>query len=373
MMGVSRPSGTEVWRGAAPPSPRRALEQAILLALRRPPCVVDFSGGRDSSLVLAIATLVARREGLPLPVPHTQRFPADAASDEVEWQEMVIRHLDLVEWDVVRLTDEMDVIGKRARDFVSTYGVLFPATLFVLAESLELARGGSRLTGEGGDEVLGVRRVIHLRLALESPSRLARPGHLKKTVEAVAPRAVRFGLMRSRYSRSLPCARWLRPRALRRVAVQMARDDASEPLDWAASLRWHLRRRVIAALSSNATTIAADHDVLHLDPLLEERFVASFARAGSHLGFRNRTEAMRYIAEDLLPPAILERRTKSRFNAAYFTEAAREFVEHWDGTGVDDDLVDAERLREAWLSELPPAPSFPLLQQARRAQSSRTG
>ena len=57
-------------------TPRAAFEAAILPGLRRSPCLVSFSGGRDSSAVLATATAVARREGLPLPVPITHRFPS---------------------------------------------------------------------------------------------------------------------------------------------------------------------------------------------------------------------------------------------------------------------------------------------------------
>jgi asparagine synthase (glutamine-hydrolysing) len=63
---------------ALPQSPaapvRDALENAMLPALRRSPCFVSFSGGRDSSAVLAVAVEVARRHGLPEPVPATMRF-----------------------------------------------------------------------------------------------------------------------------------------------------------------------------------------------------------------------------------------------------------------------------------------------------------
>ena len=71
--------------------PSAALERAVLPALLRPPCVVSFSGGRDSSLVLAAAVAVARSEGLAAPIPITVRFPASAESDEQEWQERVVR------------------------------------------------------------------------------------------------------------------------------------------------------------------------------------------------------------------------------------------------------------------------------------------
>src|SRR5690606_42164979 len=55
-------------------TPRAALEAVIGRALRRPPCYVSFSGGRDSSAVLSVATGVARRGGLADPVPLTGAY-----------------------------------------------------------------------------------------------------------------------------------------------------------------------------------------------------------------------------------------------------------------------------------------------------------
>src|SRR3954470_25068106 len=84
--------------GAEVASPRAALESAVLRALCRPPCVVSFSGGRDSSAILALATAVARREGLPLPIPATHRFEDVPLSHETSWQEQVVSHLGLENW-----------------------------------------------------------------------------------------------------------------------------------------------------------------------------------------------------------------------------------------------------------------------------------
>jgi hypothetical protein len=53
--------------------PVAELERAVVCALRRPPCLVSFSGGHDSSLVLAAAVRAAQRERLPAPVPVTWR------------------------------------------------------------------------------------------------------------------------------------------------------------------------------------------------------------------------------------------------------------------------------------------------------------
>jgi hypothetical protein len=81
-----------------PADPRAALDAVLLRALGRPPCLVSFSGGRDSSAVLAAAAAVARREGLALPVPLTYRFAAVAETDEARWQERVVGRLDLPDW-----------------------------------------------------------------------------------------------------------------------------------------------------------------------------------------------------------------------------------------------------------------------------------
>ena len=91
-------------------TPRAALELVVRRALQRPPCGVAFSGGRDSSLVLAIATHVARRDGLPDPVPITRVFPAIVEADEQEFQETVVRHLGLHDWHRVVFEDELDVV-----------------------------------------------------------------------------------------------------------------------------------------------------------------------------------------------------------------------------------------------------------------------
>ena len=80
-------------------SPRQVLEDVIVANLARTPCVVSFSGGRDSSSVLATAVAVARREGIPLPVPVSLRFPGTPSTDETEWQELVIRHLGVTDWE----------------------------------------------------------------------------------------------------------------------------------------------------------------------------------------------------------------------------------------------------------------------------------
>jgi hypothetical protein len=323
--------------------------------------VVDFSGGRDSSLVLAVATHVARREGLQLPIPRTNRFPLDPGSNEDEWQELVVRHLRLDHWEISKVTGELDIVGERAQACLLRYGLLVPEPLYVNTASLELAQGGSYLTGEGGDEVLGPRRAHFARAAIRAPKGVVRSRAIGAVARNLAPRPARFFILWRDYSKA-QISPWLRPGPARRFNLELARSQAREPLSWRAFLRWHLRRRVPRAIAHNLALIAADYDVLHLQPLLERAFVASLARCGGVYGFWTRTDVMTFLAEDLLPPSLLARKTKPAYNTAYFTDVARHFAESWDGTGLDEALVDPEKLRLAWLDPWPNGSSFALLQ-----------
>ncbi len=117
---------------------RDALERAVLGALARQPCTVSFSGGRDSSAVLAFATYVARKHGLDEPIPLTLRFPS-TPRDESRWQELVVAHLGLREWERIEVTVELDVLGDLACVGLTEHGLLWPAN----------ARAAVRLTQRG--------------------------------------------------------------------------------------------------------------------------------------------------------------------------------------------------------------------------------
>src|ERR1700737_2780338 len=92
-------------------SPRQALEAAVRRALRRPPCLLSFSGGRDSSALLAVACHVARTEGLDLPIPATVQFPGDRAADESEWQDHVLGRLGIRDRWQYTVGPELEVLG----------------------------------------------------------------------------------------------------------------------------------------------------------------------------------------------------------------------------------------------------------------------
>lgn len=346
-----------------PESPRRALERVVQSALEGPgPCVVAFSGGRDSSVVLAVATHVARREGLPEPVPVTRVYPEVPASEEREWQELVLRQLGVAEWVREEITDEMDVVGPMATRQLLTHGVLWSPLLHGDDFFLRHARGGSVLDGEGGDDVCDPHphRIAPLARIIRR-GRLRR-GDLRRSAAVLAPGRLRG--IRTAQRTAAPYRPWL-TRAGQRLVARAVRDEvARQPLHSARSVVGVLLQRRNVELHRNRRAIAAAADVRFVSPLMDPVVTSAFASAAGRLGFIDRAEALALVADDLLPRELLERRTKAEFSASFYRQHTRAFAEGWTGGGVDHRLVDATVLRDAWLGDDHNALSAAMLQAA---------
>lgn len=344
--------------------PRTTLDEVIAGALRRPPCLVEFSGGRDSSVVLAVAVEVARRDGYPLPIPFTRCFVGAPDAEEAKWQHLVIKHLQLPHWERMVIADDLDLVGAYARRVLMECGVVAPAPLYAALPGFHHARGGSRMTGEGGDEIFGPRRVTAVLQAWEHRDILVHPRQARRVLGSVVPAAV---IRRHVWSRRLSTQMklpWLRPHIRQRVVDRVARYLASEPLDWRRSLYWHLAAAPTQMLQHNTAVLASAYNVKTVDPFLHPSFVMSWAKANGFFGLSDRTEALRMLVPDLLPAAVLARQSKATFNAAYLTDTSRQFVSEWTGHGIDLDWVDPERLVDEWRGPRPSAQSFALLQTA---------
>jgi asparagine synthase (glutamine-hydrolysing) len=343
-------------------TPREALDDAIRPALRNGPCYVTFSGGRDSSAVLAAATALARREGHALPVPVTRVYPDLPDTDESAWQRTVVDHLGLTEWLRLELRQgESDLLGPTARDALRSRGVLWPPALHTHGVMFEHLRGGSLLTGEGGDAVLGERRITPWAVLL----RRRRPDRVLLRYAGVAalPRPVRRRLARG-VARTSIQSRWLRPHAFEEHVRLATADFCAEPFRYGPATRSITRRRSFATIAHNHEAAAAEYDIRASDPLLDAGFVAALARAGGLTGYPGRTATMQALFSDALPPTVLRRTTKASFNRAHADTATREFARSWDGSGVDADVVDVDRLREVWLSDEPTMATGVLLHSA---------
>ncbi len=349
-------------RSVGPPrhdTPQQALEDAVRPALERAPCLVSFSGGRDSSTVLAAATAVARREGLPLPIPATHRFAGADGAGETEWQELVVEHLGLDEWLRLELSDELDCVGPQAQQLLRRHGLLWPCNLHFHAPLIEAASGGALLTGIGGDELFSTSRWWRIHDVLGGRS-APRPRDGLSLGLALAPsRARRAFLKRRTPPPPLP---WLTPDALEEVWQLLVSDEATEPVGWAAALRYRVSRRYLDVGAQHLTVIAHDSGVTVHHPMIDDGVVASISSLGRRERFRTRTEGMQLLAAGLLPPAVLSRSSKARFDGAFWHRHSRALVARWQGEGVDTDVVDLERLRAEWTSSDPNPRTFTLLQ-----------
>ena len=351
--------------GAAPlPRPshgsvRDALEEAILPALLRPPCFVSFSGGRDSSAILAVALDVARRHGLAEPIPATKRFPAAPETSESEWQDGVLEHLRVGERVILELHDELDALGDIATNALRRTGLRCPANAYLHIPIFKLARGGAVLTGAGGDELLattGARAVLLAHRRMRPRAR-----DVASVALSFAPRRLRAIEWRLRRSMPYP---WLRPVGSDLVHRAVARDEVAWPRRWNAAIRHWYGTRAYAGLTNALPMHASEFDVSVMNPFLHPRVLTALTRAGGPTGFRSRTEAMTDLFGDLLPAGILSRATKAAFISPVWGPATRQFAADWSGEGVNDRYVDVAALRREWLTEAPHFATMLLLQSA---------
>jgi asparagine synthase (glutamine-hydrolysing) len=332
-------------------SARQTLEDAILPALQRQPCVVSFSGGRDSSAMLALAAHVARREGLPAPIAVTLRYPDAPETREDDWQRAVVEHVGITDWECLDITDELDVIGPVAQRALRAHGVLFPFNAHCYLPMFPAADGGSVVTGLDGDGLLDAW-MCESAVDVLARRRAPRPRDVLRLGLFAGPQRLRQLVLSGRLKRA---SSWLTPRAEAASRRADARELAEEPMRWDRRVHWWHARRHVSLATDALNTIAGAAGVHMSHPLLDPAFLAALAYAGGRYGLGGRTAVMRMLLFDLLPDRVLARDTKATFDSAFFNRHSREFARGWDGGSIDPELVDADRLRAAWLR-----PQFPL-------------
>ncbi len=334
---ANRPTGP-------PPSPLAALRLAVLPALQRPPCVVSFSGGMDSTFVLFVAARVAYEAGLPAPIPVTWRFTGAPRAEESVWQDRVMATMPELQWQLLHAEDDLDLIGPVAQRVVTRHGVLLPANVHLHLPIVEVAAGGSMLTGVGGDQVL-VHRSRRGRLAR---IRARAPGRL---VAAVRQRQGRD---------QFP---WLQPSVSRRVSRTARMEGRDEPTSITERIFWQSRQRRLLLARASLDTIAAPSDVRVINPLLDPGFLAALANVAVRHQGASRARLLHLIAGEAFPSAATEQRPKAHFLEVFLRTPTREFVQSWDGRGADESIVDAATLRRLWSQWPIPSATAGLVQQ----------
>ena len=342
--------------------PLAELALAIERTLETGPPAVAFSGGRDSSLLLAVAAHVCRRAGLEPPLPITLCI-ADSTpeADEREWQQLVLNHLQIPHWHRIPINGELDLIGPYARRHLLRDGLLFPANAHSIVPLLEAADQRCLIVGLGGDELLSPqqwRRVHDLLGGRRGPEHR----DLARLAGGVLPRTIR-GMARPASAESFEEMVWLRPATRSRVA-RAAKRGFEEPVMWRAAVRGAAASRGVILPPIAWERLAQASGQKILVPLLDPGFVGALARGGGRYGWGTRTATMNALGRDLLPADVVGRRTKAYFNRVFFAEESRAFAAAWSGRGLDETMVDPEMLRREWLSDVPDIRTALLLQSA---------
>jgi hypothetical protein len=342
------------------PPPRIALESILLGALQHPPCVIGFSGGRDSSALLALAAHIAKKEGLQLPIAATNVFPGDVQAAESEWQELLIRFVGVTDWERLEFTDEMDVVGPIAAPLLERFGPTFPFNGHFGMPSFSLASGGTYLTGVGGDELFEPNELTRLAIVFTGGLRPSRRD-LRSIVHTFSPRPLRV----RHWRRLIPPEPWLRPETGQQFMTDLAHSFARQHLWYSEQIRqdiWRDRARMALenTLAAFATTV--DSSIAH--PFQDPSLLRSVAAHRGRTPWPSRAVAMDELFGDVLPNEVVQRTTKANFDTIFFNQHSRAFVEGWDGEGIDDAFVDVTQLRAAWQQPAVDARSLSLLQSA---------
>jgi asparagine synthetase B (glutamine-hydrolysing) len=336
---------------------RTALEEATLQALRDGPCWVAFSGGLDSSLVLAATVSMARRAGLDPPIALTCRFPAAPETHEDHWQRRVIEHLGHERWVQIELHDELDLLGEAATSALRRFGPYWPANAHFMLLLAAHAGGGTLISGQGGDELFAWWRWQRAAAVIAGGALRARD--LAELALALSPRRVRRAHDRRRVER-LP---WLTEGAAEAYRRAIG-GFADCPLRWDRQLGWMRSRGEVSHALDTVVEMCASAGVRYGAPMLDPRFLAAVAAAGGATGFGGRQQMLQRLFAGLLPGDVLARRDKASFNSVSFGPAARSFASRWTGEGVDPVLVEPDELRRTWLAPMVDWRSANLLQQA---------
>jgi asparagine synthase (glutamine-hydrolysing) len=351
-----------------PAHPLARLETLLLSALQTQPCGVAFSGGVDSSFLLALTDRVARREGLPRPIAMTTRYRGHPEASEDSWQERVVAHLGLPDWHRVEFTTEENFLGPYAQRALGLLGVHYPPNAYMGMAHLEALRGGVLIHGVDGDAVLAHSPYHRIRDVLFGPAGWE-PRDVLRLAYALAPTRLKAArLMRLIDEIDLP---WLRAGPRRAIRWAEARYLASEPVTWNRRIHWLAGARQYGVFLASTQRLAADARAHIAYPLLDEDFLSGWAAFGGRRGFYWRGQALRALAPGLLPDDVIDRQDKADLSSAVWSGEARVFADSWDGTGVDTTLVDVDALRAEWAKPAPHYGTSMLLQQAFLASVQR--
>ena len=326
--------------------PLSALAGSLVEALSQPPCLVAFSGGRDSSVLLSAAVDVAGRHGFEAPIPLTLRFPHDPTSHEDDYQRLMVERLGLTEWEIVEPGDALDVIGEFATDLGVRHGPLVPFNAHFVGFMLRHASRGALVTGFGGDEVMTphpLNQVASVLTGQEGPTMSL----LRFYGASRLPH--RAGRFKSSFRQP-----WLTDSGLQEQNARLI----SEVRQWRLHAGHHLwyvssRRRLLGLAVDCMERIAGGFGVSLHHPFLDDRVVGALANRRGLASLPTRTGLTLEAFGGLLPTELVERNSKASFPEGFWTDTARQTWRNLPLDGLDHELVDIGQLTAEWAKRHP--------------------
>ncbi len=325
------------------------LVDQIALRLDDRPVYVQFSGGCDSSLVLSAAVVACDRTDHDAPVPLTFRYPLLPETDENDFQSLMLEFLKLGPGHREIVTTEFDLLGPAAQRGLNELGVVWPAPVVACSDVFRSIPPGLVLSGEGGDEVMGPRRIAGVFRAAE----MLRRGQLKATAgnlaHAVGPSIVR---RRAMLKGGGMVGEWIEAEEAKRFVRRIGETYGREPLRSSRYASYY------AQLSSSTLALHQITAIMHwagqqyCAPLMDPSFVAAVNDLTPDYDLRNRHRVLRRHFAEHLPVEILRRTDKRYMQSVYFNDHAREFARHWDGQ-IEDDAINGKLLKNHWLTANP--------------------
>jgi asparagine synthase (glutamine-hydrolysing) len=302
-------------------------------------CVVWLTGDAGSIMVLRAAVRTARSAGLPMPIAASLSFGSERVHEK--HQEKIVRALGIDDWLRIPVGSELSLLGSRSQEVLRGHGVAFPISSHLILPILDAARGGTFVEGYGLDELWLHWRGAQLATLLTGRQR-PRRGDLR-TLLALAPASYRRRLVQ----------RVVGPRALEHLRPQVwpaavnlfGAMAGGRPLTASATIEHMLRRRCGRLTRDRFRTLAKARDV-ELVSFLVPDVMAALARRAGRRGWRGRVEMLADLAPDL--PAPPRGMPGMPWRPFWAVPEVSDFIERWDGTGLDLSYIDPEGLRQAW-------------------------
>jgi asparagine synthase (glutamine-hydrolysing) len=245
------------------------------------------------------------------------------------------------------------------------HGLPYPYNLHLLVPMMQEARGGTLVTGLGGDQAFN-----EAGRALDVLARRTRPvpRDLLRIGIGLGPRALRRAVRRDRDAPlNFP---WLAPVGSSVLAREWLEEDIRRPFFWDATVRQIWRSRFMQVTVRRIEAVGTDMGVRVCHPFAEWEFIDALAAEVGRTGLQSRTAAMTALFRDALPPELLNRPTKASFNDVLWSTHAQEFATELNETRLEEllarlgvhEIVDPRRLAAHWSGHEPLANSFLLLQ-----------